>query len=72
VYITCFADCAACRRTFSFNAQRVPALVINGQRAPICRSCAERWNALHPDRARPILPGAYEPQAAGEDDPWAE
>jgi hypothetical protein len=65
-YWSAFSECAACGRVFTFNPRRVPALVIKGSREPICRSCAERWNMLHPEIARPILPGAYDPLSEDE------
>lgn len=51
--------CIACKRPIQFNPHAVPSLMIHGQREPLCRICAERWNALHPDKARPIRPDAY-------------
>jgi len=35
--------------------------MVNDKREPLCESCANRWNTLHPESARPILEGAYEP-----------
>jgi hypothetical protein len=34
--------------------------MIEGKREPICKSCAERWNILHPENAKPIQEGAYD------------
>lgn len=70
-YYLVIGICVGCRRMFSYNPLRVPALVINGEREAVCRSCAERWNVLHPEIARPILPGAYDPIADdGTAEPW--
>jgi hypothetical protein len=44
----------------AFNPHKVPSLMINGVREPLCRRCAERWNELHPENARPIQDGAYD------------
>jgi hypothetical protein len=52
--------CIACKSPIQFNPLKVPSLVIDGRREPVCRYCAERWNELHPDNARPILEGAYD------------
>lgn len=61
-----FAFCVACRMPIHFNPHAVPSLVVNGQREPLCRNCAERWNHLHPANARPIRDDAYEPIAEEE------
>lgn len=60
-YALMFAECCNCHRTIAFNPHVVPSIRINGVKEPLCRECAERWNELHPNEARPILPGAYEP-----------
>ena len=60
-YITMMAHCIACKMLIQFNPRAVPSLLVNGVREPLCRSCAERWNQLHPENARPIRPDAYEP-----------
>jgi hypothetical protein len=59
-YALMFGTCCSCRRIISFNPHKVPSLLINGTRQPICRQCAERWNVLHPEIAKPIQDGAYE------------
>lgn len=57
-------NCFGCGTRFSFNADKVPSIPINGKREPICETCVERAN---PQRVAnglaPIvpLPGAYEP-----------
>lgn len=53
--------CVGCRQIFGFNPLRVPSIVVKDQREPLCRTCAERWNELHPENARDIYPDAYEP-----------
>jgi hypothetical protein len=65
-YAVMLGFCAACRRPISFNPHKVPSLRINGVKEPICESCANRWNELHPEAARPIMAGAYEVMAEEE------
>ena len=60
-YALMFGACCACYQTISFNPHKVPSLMIDGRREPLCRSCALKWNELHPENARPIQPDAYEP-----------
>lgn len=60
-YAIMIGQCCACKQTVHFNPHKVPSLMIDGKRMELCRKCAERWNELHPDLARPILPGAYDP-----------
>lgn len=55
--------CYGCGRSFTFSAERVPSIRVDGEREPICRDCVERANpervanGLEPIR---ILPGAYD------------
>lgn len=59
-------ECVVCRSLFSFNADRVPSIVVRGTREPVCRACVERANPLREKNGLQqivILPGAYE---AGE------
>jgi hypothetical protein len=64
-YMFVLGQCYGCKRMFSFNADWVPSVPINGVREPICRDCVERAN---PQRIAngldPIVPHpeAYEPQ----------
>lgn len=57
------AECVRCHRMFTFNAERVPSVVVNGRREPICKDCVE-W--ANPERVKrglapiAVLPGAYE------------
>lgn len=59
-YAIMMGFCINCNSPIQFNPHKVPSLMIAGKREPICRICAERWNELHPENARPILEGAYE------------
>ena len=65
-YISMIAYCIACKTLIQFNPHKVPSLVVNGVKEPLCESCANRWNQLHPENARPILKGAYEPADENE------
>jgi hypothetical protein len=64
MYMYVLGPCYACKRMMTYSAERVPSLMVNGQREPVCLDCIERIN---PERVRnglePIvpLPGAYEP-----------
>jgi hypothetical protein len=57
--------CCACGRTVSFNPLRVPSLVVNGRREPLCRFCFHRWNEIHRIskglKPEPLAPDAYQP-----------
>jgi len=63
-WMTVVGECFACHRVFSFSAERVPSIVVDGVRQPICRDCVELANptrvanGLEPIRP---LPGAYDP-----------
>lgn len=59
-YAIMFGTCAACHKPIGFNPHKVPSLMVDGKREPICETCANRWNELHPENARPILKGAYD------------
>jgi hypothetical protein len=59
-YAIMLGFCVACKQPISFNPRKVPSLKVDGIRQPICKSCADRWNVLHPENARPIQDGAYE------------
>lgn len=61
-YLIASGPCVACKRTFAFNAERVPAIVVAGQRAPICSRCVEQANKARAAQGLdPIIPlqGAY-------------
>jgi hypothetical protein len=67
-YLFVFGPCYGCRRMFSFSAERVPSIVVDGQREPICQECVDRANLIRVAEGLPPivpLPGAYEPDEAG-------
>jgi len=55
--------CFGCKRPFSFNPHRVPSVVVDGVREPVCEACVaianpqRERNGLEPIR---VLPGAYD------------
>jgi hypothetical protein len=56
--------CVICGNHFSFNAERVPSLVVQGVRQPVCEPCVPAVNGElerlgRTDRLT-ILPGSYE------------
>lgn len=55
-----FGMCYVCQEMIRFNPHKVPSLMVNGSRQAICRTCAEKWNEMHPENARPIQEGAYD------------
>lgn len=57
------APCVGCQRLFSFSAERVPSVIVDGVRQPICRSCVDVANPVRVENGLdPIvpLPGAYD------------
>jgi hypothetical protein len=64
-YMIVMSACFGCKQVFSYNADRVPSIRINGEREPICRDCVARVNpkrAANGLAAIVILPGAYDPE----------
>jgi hypothetical protein len=58
-YAYMVGHCVACKQLIQFNPHAVPSLLVNGVKEPLCRECAERWNQIHPENARPIRKDAY-------------
>ena len=62
-YAFVISYCIGCRRLFSFNPIRVPSILVNGVRKPVCAACI--WVA-NPKRIanglEPVIPApdAYE------------
>lgn len=64
-YMWVYGACYRCHRMFTFNADRVPSLTINGNREPFCQQCIDAVNPVRlANGLEPIvpLPGAYEPE----------
>lgn len=56
-------ECFGCKQVFTFSAERVPSVLVRGEREPICRDCVARVNPTRRQAGLPeieILPGAYE------------
>lgn len=62
-WLQCIGPCIKCRAVFAFNPMRVPSVIINGEREPVCRTCIDWANIERANNGMPeivILPGAYE------------
>lgn len=63
-YVFVLAPCIGCGKPFGFHPDKVPSLLINGVREPVCQACVNRANPLRKANGLPLivpLPGAYEP-----------
>lgn len=63
-YVFALGRCIGCGRHFTFHPERVPSLLVDGIREPVCRACVECVNPIR--RANGFLeivplPGAYAP-----------
>ena len=66
--------CARCGGLVSYNPVRVPSVVINGAREPLCRACVEWANPIRAARGLPTWPiyaDSYEP-VDEQEVPWPE
>lgn len=64
-YILAFGNCWACQNTFAFDPDRVPSIVVDGKREPLCRHCVKRANKIRKAAGAPlivVLPDAYGPE----------
>jgi hypothetical protein len=64
-YMVVMAECFGCKTLFTFNAERVPSVVVDGRREPICRTCVARVNPTRKANGLPVIrvdPMAYEPE----------
>lgn len=62
-FVLAIGQCFGCKQNFSFNPVRVPSVIVNGSKEPICQECVARANPLRKANGlKPIvpLPGAYE------------
>jgi hypothetical protein len=67
-YFFGLSPCYGCKVPFTYNVDRVPSLIVNGVREPICADCVTRANELRKKNGHPLivpLPGAYEPEDEG-------
>ncbi len=63
-WVQCFGFCINCKRMFSFNPMRVPSIIHEGSREPVCEACVRAANPRRiANGLAPIvpLPDAYEP-----------
>ena len=44
-YATVFSPCVNCGRLFGYNPHRVPSILVNGVKEPVCLDCIEAENA---------------------------
>lgn len=66
-YVFALGPCYGCGRLFSFNAERVPSIIVDGRREPICADCVEASNPIRTANGlEPIVPppDAYQPEEA--------
>ena len=56
----CLGHCIACGQMITFNPVRVPSIRVRGEKEPLCRECAQKWIALHPEAKYSIPSDAYE------------
>jgi hypothetical protein len=64
-YMVVMSACFGCGRTFTYNAERVPSILVKGTREPICQDCVDRVNPTRRANGLPeieVLPDAYEAQ----------
>lgn len=64
-YMFVLGDCVRCHQRFTFNADAVPSVRINGEREPICRECFESLNRIRESRGEQriaLRADAYEAQ----------
>lgn len=64
-YMAVIGHCFACKRLFSFNADWVPSVRVNGVREPVCKDCIDQANIERRRKGtQPIYihPDAYAPQ----------
>jgi hypothetical protein len=63
-FVLCTAACAGCGRFFPFNPNKVPSIIVDGVKEPVCKPCID---AANPKRVAAglqpfvIQPDAYEP-----------
>lgn len=68
-YVFAMGPCLGCNRLFSFNPMKVPSMMFDGHRQPLCRECFAYVNRRRIAVRLPKLvaqPGAYEPMPEEE------
>jgi hypothetical protein len=67
-YVFASGPCFVCGDVFSFSAERVPSIIVDDVRRPICSDCVEVVNREREAAGNPPivpLPGAYDPDEVG-------
>lgn len=67
-YMQVMGECYGCKRLFTFSATKVPSVVVDGERQPICGDCVTVANPRRiANGLDPIVPmaGAYEADEVG-------
>ena len=62
-YALGFSACVGCGRPFFYNPLRVPSIVVNGNREPVCLDCVNRANPVRRQAGLPEIvphPDAYD------------
>ena len=59
-YVFMTSPCVNCQKIISFNPNKVPSLIIDGKREPLCKGCFYKWKKYHKSDIK-INPQAYEP-----------
>ena len=69
-YAVMMSPCLTCGRIFGYNPHRVPSLLINGERQPVCLPCIDQENRRRQLVGQDLLadphPDAYEPTKESE------
>lgn len=69
-YVFMIAACVLCKQPFSFNPHKVPSLMVNGTKEPLCEGCHKAANLARKAAGVPPWPepleGAYEPMPEEE------
>jgi hypothetical protein len=68
-WLTVMAPCVVCRQVFTFSPSKVPSVVVNGEREPVCESCVTLANEIRLERGLTpfeVRLGAYEPDSEDE------
>lgn len=69
-FVTVIGQCVACKTPITFNPLKVPSILVQGKREPLCQGCFNQWNMIHrtSKNLEPVVldPDAYEPCAEAE------
>ena len=63
-YMFVLGTCCTCGILFTFNADWVPSVNIDGERLPVCKDCVTRANRGRQEQGLDVFyvhPDAYEP-----------